>query len=162
MSTDQQAFSELLQADAARRATAPRRPVAADAVEQPGSAEHRFRLVNTLPRESREVFGALRETLAPFGYTLSPLHPGMDLHRPRMQTELALHDGPQFAPLVFELERGGSKVRVFVRQFGGRAVPDFTERTIDLAAPLDRAGLRDLLQDYVTCMLRPLNRPAAA
>jgi hypothetical protein len=158
MTIDQNGLRELLKADAERRATAPRRPAAADAHDQPGWAEARFNLVNTFPRLGRGVFAALRETLAPFGYTLSPLHPGGDLHRPRMQTELARlpdHDGPQFAPLVFELERGTGKVRVFVRQFGGRAVPDFTERRIELGDTLDLRGLETILLDYVGCMIRP-------
>lgn len=166
MPDDQTTLRALLQTDAERRARTPYRPAAADAQDQPGWAELRFNLMNTFPRLSRGAFDAVRETLAPFGYTLSPLHPGTDLHRPRMQTELARladHEGPQFAPLVFELERGTSQLRVFVRQFGGRAVPDFTERRIDLGAPPDKDALEASLREYVACMIRPLNaRPAAA
>jgi hypothetical protein len=166
MTRNHDGFRDLLKADAQRRAGAPDRPAAANAVEHPGWSDLRFKLVNTFPRESRGVFAALRETLAPFGYSLSPLHPGTELNRPRMQTELARlgdQQGPQFAPLVFELERGTSLMRVFVRQFGGRAVPDFAERRIDLSAPVDPQALQALLEEYVSCMIRPLNaRPAAA
>jgi len=165
MTLDQTALRDLLQADAERRARSPHRPVAAEAQEPPGWAELRFNLVNTFPRLARGAFAALRETLAPFGYTVSPLHPGMDLVRPRMQTELARvteRDGPLFAPLVFELERGSNNVRVFVRQFGGRAVPDFVERRIQLGASIDLGELEAMLRDYVACMIRPLNARAAA
>jgi hypothetical protein len=158
MTLDHNGLLDLLRADAERHAGAPARPVADDGLDRPGWAELRFNLVNTFPRLSRGVFAALRETLSPFGYTLSPLHPGADLHRPRMQTELARlpdHAGPQFAPLVFELERGTGKVRVFVRQFGGRAVPDFAERHIELGDALDTRGIEAILLEYVSCMIRP-------
>jgi hypothetical protein len=161
-----QLFQQALAADAARRAAAPRAvPGPAEDDEHSASWDLRFRLVNAWPRESRPAFDTVRRALAPFGYTLSPLHPGVDLRRPRMQAELsrtALGEGPQFAPLVFELERGGSRLRVFVRQFGGRPVPDFPEQLLDLSAPADVALIESILQTYVVCMVRFPGRMAAA
>ncbi len=156
-------FRDLLEADAARRAhsiaTAPA-PVA----EHSPSWELRFRLVNTFPRFTRPLFASLRATLAPYGYTLSPLHPAHDLSRPVMQTELGRVGGDEptrYAPLVFELEPPTSNVRVYVRQFGGRAAPDFTERRLDLGGSLDLPGLEAILKDYVRCMLEAPHSAAA-
>ena len=164
--TDQSAlFHEVLAADATQRASHPQGPVAGSADdEQSPSWDLRFRLVNAWPREARPAFDAVRAALAPYGYALSPLHPVADLRRPRMQTDLSrisAGDAQQFAPLVFELERGGHRVRVFVRQFGGRAVPDFVEQWIDLMAPVDIARVTVMLQTYVLCMVRPRLRAAA-
>jgi hypothetical protein len=151
-------FRDALEADARRRAKAaelpPAKPVRSG--EHSPSWELRFRLVNTFPRETRPVFAALRATLAPYGYTLSPLHPAHDLHRPRMQTQLARvadDDPARYAPLVFELESATSSLRVYVRQFGGRAAPDFTERRVDLAHDPDLPVLEAILKDYVRCVL---------
>jgi hypothetical protein len=159
-------FHDLLVADAARRAS-PHLPAAGatELAQHRNFADLRFRLVNGFPRETRPVFAAMRATLEPFGYHLSPLHPAADLRQPRMLTELTLiehGDGPGFAPLVFELERNSGRVRVFVRQFGGRAVPDFAERWVDLASPVNNAEMETILRDYVACMLRPLQNRVAA
>lgn len=162
MTTQSISLQDLLAADAARRAAASAPAEGSDAL-----AEHhrldalRFRLVNGFPRETKAVFAGLRATLAPYGYQLSPLHPGHDLTQPRMQTELMRTDGSQFAPLVFELERDTGRVRVFVRQFGGRAVAEFAERWIDIEN-IDVSAMDGILQDYVTCMLRPLQERLAA
>jgi len=151
-------FSDALEADARHRAKgAGVAPAPAAASEHAGSWELRFRLVNTFPRLTRPLFTALRTTLAPYGYTLSPLHPSHDLHRPRMQTELARvapEDPARYAPLVFELAPPASSLRIYVRQFGGRAAPDFAERRIDLAGLPDLSALQAILQDYVRCMLQ--------
>jgi hypothetical protein len=151
-------FHAMLEADARRRAIGDSAlyPVAAVPAEHSGSWEVRFRLVNTFPRYTRPLFASLRSALAPYGYTLSPLHPGYNLHHPLMQTELARlvpADPVRYAPLVFELEPLGSSVRIYVRQFGGRAAPDFAERRIDLNEPLDLPGLEAILKDYVRCMI---------
>lgn len=152
---------DLLAADAARRA-APRDPSEAAPAEPHGSfADLRFRLVNSFPRETRAVFAAVRAELAPYGYALSPLHPAPDLSAPRMLAELTRADGGGFAPLVFELERESGEVRVFVRQFGGRAATDFEERRIDISGAVDEAAIGGILREYVACMLRPLQSRAA-
>jgi hypothetical protein len=157
-------FRDMLEADAARRAhsvaTAP-----APAAEHSPSWELRFRLVNTFPRFTRPLFASLRAALAPYGYTLSPLHPAHDLSRPLMQTDLervARDDPTRYAPLVFELVPPTSSVRVYVRQFGGRAAPDFSERRLDLGGSLDLPGLETILKDYVRCMLQAPETHAAA
>jgi len=158
---------DVLEADARRRAKSASQP----AVGPAGTGEHspswelRFRLVNTFPRETRPLFAALRGTLAPYGYTLSPLHPAHDLHRPRMQTELAriaAEDPSRYAPLVFELEPPTSGLRVYVRQFGGRAAPDFAERRFDLAHAADLPALRAVLTEYIICMLQAAATSVAA
>ena len=152
---------DLLAADAARRA-APHDPAEGAVAEPHGSfADLRFRLVNSFPRETRAVLATLRAELAPFGYALSPLHPAPDLSVPRMLAELTRADGGAFAPLVFELERETGEVRVFVRQFGGRAASDFAERRLDVSGPADAAAVDAILRDYVACMLRPLQDRAA-
>jgi hypothetical protein len=160
-------FRDVLEADARRRAMFGGQAAAkpADPAEHTGSWDVRFRLVNTFPRETRPLFASLRAALAPYGYTLSPLHPAHDLSRPRMQAELARvapEDPARFAPLVFELDPGTTNVRVFVRQYGGRAAPDFAERTIDIAGPPDLAALEAILKDYVTCMLEAAPSALAA
>ena len=157
-------FHDVLDADARRRAKAGNKPPVAEAVEHSPSWEARFRLVNTFPRETRPLFATLRTALAPYGYTLSPLHPAHELARPRMQTELAriaATDPARFAPLVFELTPGTTNVRVYVRQFGGRAAPDFAERSFEIADP-DLAALEAVLQDYITCMVELPTTVAAA
>jgi hypothetical protein len=156
---------DVLEADARRRARAGAvaAPAAADSGDHDPSFELRFRLINTLPRQTRPLFAALRATLAPYGYTLSPLYPAPDLTPPRMQTELARtspDDPSHYAPLVFELDHATSLVRVYVRQFGGRSAPDFPERHIDLASAPDLPAMEAALNDYVRCMLVP--HPAAA
>lgn len=157
-------FHDLLEADALRRAKGDELAAAraAEPGEHTASWEIRFRLVNTFPRYTRPLFATLRTALAPYGYTLSPLHPGHGLSRPIMQTDLerVVPDDPtRYAPLVFELEPPSSRVRIYVRQFGGRAAPDFSERRIDLNEPLDLPGLEAILKDYVRCMLEA---PSAA
>jgi hypothetical protein len=157
-------FRDVLEADARRRARAVApAPAQAESGEHVPSWDLRFRLVNTLPRLTRPLFATLRATLAPYGYTLSPLHPVHDLNRPRMQTELSRtspDDPARYAPLVFELEQATSSLRIYVRQFGGRAAPDFAERRLDLAGTPDLAALEALLKDYIRCMLEA--QPAAA
>ncbi len=166
--TDQSAlFHEVLAADAARRAAPGYAPPAAaiTADDSPKGWEMRFRLVNSWPRETKPAFDAVRAELAPFGYTLSPLHPAPDLSHPRMLCELTRivpGDSQHYAPLVFELEPGASRVRVFVRQFGGRAVPDFVERFLDMGKPADVAEIAALLQAYVVTMVKPRAHAAAA
>ena len=145
-----------LQTDAARRATPAPHVVEDDAGET--TWELRVRLVNAWPRETLPAFDALRSELAPFGYTLSPLHPTASLHPPRMQTVLLRTEaGAQqaFAPLVFELIDTAGTLRASVRQFGGRLAPDFPPRTLPLTAPADPAALTGILRAYAICMLRP-------
>ncbi len=157
-------FRDALEADARRRARAGATvPPAAESSEHVPSWDLRFRLVNTFPRQTRPLFAAVRGTLLPYGYTLSPLHPAHDLNRPRMQAELARtspDDPARYAPLVFELEQATSSVRIYVRQFGGRAAPDFAERRMDLAGDPDLPALEAVLKDYIRCMLEA--QPAAA
>lgn len=155
----------VLEADAQRRTKGVIPPTERidDVEDHVTSREVRFRLVNTLPRETRPLFAALRTMLAPYGYTLSPLHPAHDLSRPLMQTDLGRispEEHARFAPLVFELQPGTTRLRVYVRQFGGRPAPDFAERSLDLDDP-DRADLEQILRDYVICML-DVPRAAAA
>jgi len=159
-------FRDVLEADARRRAGGASISVhsGGDGGDHGASADLRFRLVNTFPRQTRPLFAALRATLEPYGYTLSPLHPAPDLPRPRMQTELtriAVDDPARYAPLVFELEPPDSSLRVYVRQFGGRAAPDFAERRFDLAAAQDLPAMEALLKDYVRCMLAAPQAAAA-
>lgn len=149
---------DALAADAGRRAKGggASAPEAEAAGEHVASWDLRFRLVNTFPRQTRPLFASLRATLAPYGYTLSPLHPMHDLSHPRMQTELARAeptDPARYAPLVFELEPGTTTVRVYVRQFGGRAAPDFAEHRFDLSASPDLAAVETILRDYIRVML---------
>ncbi len=156
---------DILEADARRRARAAAlaAPAVAEADQHVPSWDLRFRLVNTLPRQTRPLFAALRGTLAPYGYTLSPLHPGHDLTAPRMQTELGRtspDDPARYAPLVFELEQATSSVRIYVRQLGGRAAPDFAERRIDIGGTPDLPALEAILKDYIRCMVEA--HPAAA
>ena len=156
---------DILEEDARRRARAGAKaaPASAENNEPILPRDLRFKLVNTLPRQTRPLFAALRATLAPYGYTLSPLHPANDLSVPRMQAELdrTSPDSPMhYAPLVFELDRATSNVRVYVRQFGGRAAPDFVERHIDLNAAPDLPAFKAILEEYVRCMLDA--HPAAA
>ena len=158
-------FRDMLEADARRcaRGGLVAAPVAAEHGEHVPSRDLRFRLVNTLPRLTRPLFAAVRAALAPYGYTLSPLHPAHDLGRPRMQSELSRtspDDPARYAPLVFELEPATSSLRVYVRQFGGRAAPDFAESRLDLAGDPDLPALEAILKDYVRCMLEA--QPAAA
>lgn len=158
-------FRDVLAADASRRAKNGPAAKPADTAEHTGSWDVRFRLVNTFPRETRPLFAALRTALAPYGYTLSPLHPPHDLSRPRMQTELARlapDDPARYAPLVFDLDPGTTRVRIYVRQFGGRPAPDFSERTIDIGGPPDLPALEAILKDYVVCMLESPPTAAAA
>ncbi len=158
MTTATPTLHEALTADVGRRARGSG-PSASDASatgEHPASWDLRFRLVNTFPRQSRPLFAALRATLAPYGYTLSPLHPMHDLSHPRMQTELARtdpDDPTHYAPLVFELEPATTIVRVYVRQFGGRSAPDFAEHRFDLSASPDLAAVERILTDYIRVML---------
>ncbi len=158
MTTATPTLQDALAADAGRRA----KSGIASAPETAASGEHvaswdlRFRLVNTFPRQTRPLFASLRATLAPYGYTLSPLHPMHDLSHPRMQTELARAepaDPARYAPLVFELDPGTTTVRVYVRQFGGRAAPDFVEHRFDLSASPDIATVETILLDYIRVML---------
>lgn len=149
---------DALAADAGRRAKDALPPAAEAAAtgDQVASWDLRFRLVNTFPRQTRPLFAALRATLAPYGYTLSPLHPMHDLGHPRMQTELSRaepSDPARYAPLVFELEPPTSNMRIYVRQFGGRAAPDFAERRFDLSALPDLAAVETILMDYIRVML---------
>jgi hypothetical protein len=157
------AFRDLLAADARRRAKAAVSPEAPAPVvgEQAASLDLGLRLVNVFPRQSKPVFSALRETLAPFGYTLTPLHPVHDLGRPAMRTELArlaADDPAQYVPLIFELDPQTESARVFVRLADGRQAPTFPQRRFDLAAAPDLASpdlaaLEAILRDYVRCVL---------
>lgn len=145
-----------LEADKLRRAEAARATAATPREEYSHSQPLRFRLVNDFPRETRPVLARLRAALAPYGYTLSPLHPPHDLSIPRMQTDLARlspDDATRFAPLVFELDSPAETLRVYVRQFGGRAAPDFAERRLRFSGPVDLAGVEAALADYVIRML---------
>ena len=156
---------DVLEADASRRASGggPAAPRVTDAPSH--SAQLRFRLVNTFPRQTRPVFAKLRAALAPYGYTLSPLHPAHDLTFPRMQSELARlppEESIRFAPLVFELESLSETLRVYVRQFGGRAAPDFAERRIGIGSTLDLAAVEDAVSEYIVCMVEAQRAPAAA
>jgi hypothetical protein len=146
---------DVLEADALRRA-GEAAPLPAPVAEHSASWELRFRLVNTFPRETRPLFDKLRTMLAPYGYTLSPLHPAHNLSRPLMLTELdrtGATDPARYAPLVFELEPPSSTVRIYVRQFGGRAAPDFAKRRLNIGGAFDLAALEAVLQDYIRCML---------
>jgi hypothetical protein len=158
MTTASLSLRDALAADAGRRAKGgmASTPETAASGEQVASWDLRFRLVNTFPRQTRPLFASLRAALAPFGYTLSPLHPMHDLTHPRMQTELARaepSDPARYAPLVFELEPHTTTVRVYVRQFGGRAAPDFAEHRFDLSASPDLAAVETILLDYIRVML---------
>lgn len=156
------AFDEVLAADAAKRAAAaPQTGPAAEAPADPAVArELRFRLVNDFPRETRPAFAEVRAALAPFGYTLSPLHPPADLRHAWMQTILGRAtpgDAPHyFAPLIFELDPATARLRAYVRQFGGRPVPEFEEQSFDLLAPADLEAVTAVLRAYAVCMIRPL------
>jgi hypothetical protein len=158
MTTAPPTLPDALAADAGRRAKGGllAAPEAAAPGEHAATWEMRFRLVNTFPRQTRPLFAALRATLAPYGYTLSPLHPMHDLSHPRMQTELARaepSDPARYAPLVFELDPTTTGMRIYVRQFGGRAAPDFVERRFDLSPSPDLAAIETILMDYIRVML---------
>lgn len=163
MSSLAETLQDMLAADAQRRWAQPgTMPAGPEGSEEP-AFELRFRLMSAWPREARPAFSVVRGEIESFGYTLSPLHPGADLRHPWVQTELcrvAEGEPRSFAPLVFELEPSGG-LRAYVRQFGGHAAPDFPERPIDPAAPVDVTMLADLLRDYVVCTLR-MRLPAAA
>lgn len=153
-------FDRVLAEDAARRArVAPAAAPTPPPAEAADTAALRLRLVGAWPREARPAFDAIRSRLAPHGFTLTPLHPGTDLRIAGMQTVLCRTtpgEPAQFAPLMFELDPASGLMRVYVRQFGGRAALDFPERSLDVAAPVDQDNVIGLLEAYVVCMLRPL------
>jgi hypothetical protein len=164
MSVATKQLHEVLEADARRRAAGtPAETTTREAITH--SQELRFQLVNTFPRQTRPVFDKVRASLAPYGYTLSPLHPLHDLTYPRMQAQLArlLPDDPtHYAPLVFELDSAADSLRVYVRQFGGRAAPDFPERRLGIGGAADLPAVEAVLTDYAICMVEAQRLAATA
>ena len=129
---------------------------AAPAGELAASLDLRLRFVNAFPRVTRPLFAALRAELAPYGYTLSPLHPAHDLSRARMQTEL-LRIAPEppahYAPLIFELDPSARALRVCVLLSDGQVLPDFPDRQTDLDAVSQHAVMEAILRDYLHCII---------
>ncbi len=154
----QDEFDAVLKDNAARRANAQAGspPPAAGPQVLGAARDHGIRLMGGFVSESRPAFEAVRAALAPYGLTLSPLHPARRAQGIALQTELSREGtASPYAPLLVVLDSESGSLRVFVQQFGGRQAPDFTELTAQVQETVDPAWFESVLRDYAVCMLRP-------